>query len=415
MTTDQIKPPIQSQKPNFDDLPVNVVESIFNHLSYEDVTKARVISRYVYEVSGKYVKRSIDKLRRYISKTMRKICEGVNVTDYNTSTDTRHFLKIFSVLKAMEESLNMAIVLNRHLIERDNICLPIGPILDRYFSMLKEINSDSIKTEKLFAMSTHIQRNFSFIMDSMEKNTFKLKECVPLGVRTVDLLDLVQDISYNISANYSIRANICTINLKYHLENPKLLTYIPIVPYVKDCKNRLLTPEEQDAIMRYLIMLVNVHNKLEAKTDQYKRELEVSRRDFFVVRDKILLNTVLFKIPDLNRGRLFGKREILDGPSGKVLEIYKNYDTETVLNYGMTCIIKLTCEINDAPLSIKQSFRNLREDIEMEEESVRAIPASIFRSLCPSNEPYTFDFKLRVCIPSKTPEIFEINFQDGAF
>lgn len=217
----------------FDDLPVNVIETIFNHLTYKDITKLQKISSYIYNLSIGYIQRSLNKLRKIIYVSMKKLSDEINFTKFITTLEIRNYLKVYNVLESVEECLDMITVLNRHSIERGVLCLSIGEILDEYFEILEEISRDLTKVDKIQMISIKMQKNLASVMDNMEGGMVKLKDVIPLGVRTIDLLDLIKNISYKVIATYNIKDNMCSLSLKYYLENPK----VSVLIYIKKIVN----------------------------------------------------------------------------------------------------------------------------------------------------------------------------------
>lgn len=117
-----------------------------------------------------------------------------------------------------------------------------------------------------------------------------------IGVRIVDYLDVMCYVHYNINVTYYIKHKVCVVNGNYYLKHSKvsisclfkynlniiavhfkLLFYLPDIPFIKSCSGRTVTEVEQIALMKYLALLVNVHNKMIMKTEQTKRDLELSK------------------------------------------------------------------------------------------------------------------------------------------
>lgn len=325
-------------------------------------------------------------------------------------------LRAYNTLEILNLSLNTLIILNRHILERSDSCLPVGFVLSGFRNVITSMKYNIFGTWPSLGMNLHNKiRRF---LENMEKSEPKLKDVFPLGVRTMDLIDTLKDSYYEICVIYDIPNKFCYITGHYRLGDSRFLSYLPDISFLNDCHDRSLSTAEADILMKYLVLLVNVHNGLLTKSEQYRRDLEFSRSlsdsSEYVYFEHCFETSKISK-RDCCGYRTPVYREVLD-ECGEVIEIYVRPEAEgatVTTDNGVKCYIQLQCGLEEAPIQIKRSYGHLRNDIILGNKSVEEIDAKVLEkdAICAKN--YGVAVKLEIRLPYNNPQMVDLKFSDG--
>lgn len=400
------------QRVTFSDLPPNIVETIFINLSYSDINRMRSTSKFFYNACGAFLKYSIMDTKHELHQYMR-IINTHFLTQRLLLDEKSILLRAYNTLEILNLSLNMLIILNRHILERNDTCLPIGFVLNGFQNIISSMKKNMFGPWPTLGMNLH--NRMRHFMECMEKCEPKLKNVIPLGSRTMDLIDTLMDAYYEICVIYDIPSKFCYITGHYRLGDSRFLSYLPDISFLNDCHDRELSEEEADILMKYLVLLVNVHNGLLTKSEQYRRDLEFARSisDSKEHKDvKHCLESLKKSKQVYSPSRVPVYREVID-KRGEVVEMYVRTEPELVTDNGVKCYIQLQCNIDEAPLQIKKSFDNLENDIKLGNKSVENMDPTIFDVDGTSSKSYGVTVKLEIRLPYNNPQMVDLKFSDG--
>ncbi|GJQ67102.1 hypothetical protein Trydic_g13557 [Trypoxylus dichotomus] len=308
-------------------------------------------------------------------------------------------------------------LLRGQILERNDACLPIGFVLNGYRNVMLSMRNNMFGSWPTLSMNLH--NRIRCFMENMEKCEPTLKRQIPLGVRTMDLIDILMGAYYEVCVIYDIPNKFCYITGHYRLGDSRFLSYLPDISFLNDCNDRQLMEEEADILMKYLVLLVNVHNGLLTKSEQYRRDLEFSKstnddnsecayfENYFESKKKSKRGCCSYRKP--------AYREILDD-CGEVLEIYIRAENQVnlVTDNGVRCYVQLQCNIDEAPLQVKRSFSHLKNDIIFANKSVENIDPDIFNNrTSTSSKSYGVSVKLEIRLPYNNPQMIDLKFSDG--
>ncbi|CAG2068045.1 unnamed protein product, partial [Timema podura] len=101
-------------------------------------------------------------------------------------------------------------------------------------------------------------------------------DSVTLGVRVVDLLDILVGADYSLNVTYDPRAGTCHVVGVYELCNARFLTF-PSHVINKEMAAARLTAEEIHSLAANYVTTVRFNNRLLLREEQYQRECTLSR------------------------------------------------------------------------------------------------------------------------------------------
>ncbi|XP_071057703.1 uncharacterized protein [Onthophagus taurus] len=402
--------------PSLNTIPPSILYLIFSFLTYSDVNKLRGTCKFLYTTCGSYLKKATGNIRRKLHQSMYEV--NWRFLDKNLPLDERGvLLRAYNTLEILTLSLNTLVVLNRHILERTDLCFPIGEILDQFLLVINSMKKNMFGSWPTSSM--HLHNKIRKFAENMEKSNPSLKLVIPMGVRAVDLLDMLMDTRYEICCIYDIPDNMCYITGTYNLADSRFLSYLPEISFISDCNDRILTEAESEIIMKYLVLLVNVHNGLLTKSEQYRRELEFSKRSLLHDNSEQVCFDHWFeslKCPKMSNflQRKPAYRYVID-PKGEILEVYNNPIETNSIDDGVICSIQMKCKIDQAPLHIKESFDYLKNDIFLGDKSVEEVNSDIFQIKQSEigRECYSATLKLAIRLPYNNKQMIDLIFRDG--
>lgn len=123
----------------FDELPIDVLENIFQYLSYEDILKCKIVVPDLQETCNRYIMKNIDFVFKDIFKCMETLDEQINGINLKFK-EKRKLLRSFNVLENLKFTLELILILIRPDIG-PNITYLLAQIFDNSKDVINLVNS----------------------------------------------------------------------------------------------------------------------------------------------------------------------------------------------------------------------------------------------------------------------------------
>ncbi|XP_017771474.1 PREDICTED: uncharacterized protein LOC108558912 isoform X2 [Nicrophorus vespilloides] len=376
------------------DLPPNILERILMQLDFEDLltvkevsVKLNVACKSIIEIG---LLNTLNSLRVKISK----------VEDHmkSRSVTLENKLKLNQVhtkLQILAINLFSVYVLTRHCLKNMDY-FTIASVLDEIIAELTQMNNTEVLT---WPMSDFVKSDMLSKLNLC--NAVYEHSNLPFGVYIMDILDLLMGINYTISCDYDTLKNSCSVNASYFTDNTKFLLYLPDFSFMKDCQDRKLSQAEEEGILKYLLLIVNLYNGMFYKNEEYNNEILLRNSAYNPVKSTV----------EICRKQL--SRTFQD--VGRILETYEKiveYDgsLNNKRNGGLLlCEMYLECSLAEAPFQIQKSYENLRNHLVLEEYQ----HINLHQTTSVNAKDYGAKIKLKICVQNKCTEGFEVNILDG--
>ncbi|KAJ9579895.1 hypothetical protein L9F63_004446 [Diploptera punctata] len=173
-----------------------------------------------------------------------------------------------------------------------------------------------------------------------------------LGVRMIDLLDVLIEAEVFLEVTYHARDEICHIYGLYELMD---ISYLSLPPEVSE-ENP--SPEHAVNILNYIVNLVRYNNLLLLRNDQHCREMKIGTgMDRF--------RGIRRNLRKYNSTRHCEERRIISSEDMIIKEIYRKHsEIKYAYKKGFSCKIDMTCSMEEAPIIILEGWKKLRSDID---------------------------------------------------
>ncbi|CAG2063215.1 unnamed protein product [Timema podura] len=261
-TSEDAAPLPGSSRPNLTlglhELPPDVLETILSFLTFKEVASLRVLCRHVNYSCGRIIRIGFRRLERAIDKSLNLLRS--EIAPIAAFSDTRLVNKkvllyrCYNVLEMLRAELRMVIVLCRSVLQDEDKCFPGGHILDHFYSVLHKVDIQDIPQ---WTVESNVTCQLLTTVKRFLEGYQRHCDSVPLGVRVVDLLDILVGTDYSLNVTYDPQAGTCHVRAVYELCNARFLTY-PLHVLNKETARARLTAEEIQSLTAYYVTMVSV-------------------------------------------------------------------------------------------------------------------------------------------------------------
>nr|CAD7463779.1 unnamed protein product [Timema tahoe] len=253
-TSEDAAPIPGSSRPNLtlglDELPPDVMEIILSFLTFKEVASLRVLCRQVHYSCGRIIRIGFRRLERAIDKRLNLLrSEIAAISDTRLVNRKVLLYRCYNVLEMLRAELRMVIVLCRSVLQDEDKCFPGGNILDHFYSVLHKVDIQDIPQ---WTVESNVTCQLLTTVKRFLEGYQRHCDSVPLGVRVVDLLDILVGADYSLNILYDPRAGTCHVGAVYELCNAKFLTY-PLNVLNKETVGARLTAEEIQSLAAYYV------------------------------------------------------------------------------------------------------------------------------------------------------------------
>nr|CAD7450864.1 unnamed protein product [Timema bartmani] len=230
-TSEDAAPLPGSSRPNLtlglDELPPDVLETILSFLTFGEVTSLRVLCRQVHYSCGRIVRIGFSRLERAIDNRLNLLIS--EIATIAAFSDTR--------------LVNKKVLLYR--------CYNVLEMLRAELRMvdIQDIPQWTVESNVTCQLLTTVKR----FLEGYQPHC----DSVPLGVRVVDLLDILVGADYSLKVTYDPLYGTCHVRAVYELCNARFLRYPLHVLNRKTTRARLIA-EEIQSLAAYYVSMVSV-------------------------------------------------------------------------------------------------------------------------------------------------------------
>ncbi|XP_069674596.1 uncharacterized protein [Periplaneta americana] len=286
-----------------------------------------------------------------------------SATDPGTIFYRVQLLRCYNVLEILRTELQMLCVICRSDILKDGHCFPGGQLLDHYYYILQKVKKREVT---YWSLENDITSNLQIMNKKFLDGYIReyLSE-VRMGIRIVDLMDILIDIDFSLTVTYDCRTGMCHLVGEYELGDTKFLTLPPDLPHMLESCGRRIKEDEVLNVLEYLITIVRHNNRLLLHDEQYWREMEATRRlqqelqqQGYAVSPAHRHGVISRQPREYSSTRLCRERKILS--NGHIIrEMYREYTGKKCPFKGFWCRVDLACPIDDSPIEIMENWSRL--------------------------------------------------------